>query len=211
MSMPRARGPGAGRIAAAVPDAISAVLCLLAWWFPLLLGAAWVKNLVASLALEFATVHSSGVIGTTLADPRATRARKVSVLLRFGAFYLALVAAFCWGFGGWWPVAAFAWLLAAKLFVIWLEPLPTAEERSRQATFTLASVAMFLVAAPVLSMLPVPEFGIDAGVRAAAGLPPGTDWDAVPHRAAAFGVLYFGVLAWTKARWRPGSGVKLGR
>lgn len=211
MNADRAGGSGTSRFAAALPDAISASLFLLAWFFPLLLGPLWIKNLVASLALEFATVHSSGVLGATVADPDATRARKTSVLLRFGAFYLAVVAAFCVAFGAWWPVAAFAWLLAAKLAVVWIEPLPGAEERSRQATFTLASMALFLVAAPALAVMPVPEFGIDAAVREAAGLPAGTDWDGFPHRAVAFGALYFGVLAWTKARWRPGSGVRIGR
>lgn len=198
-----------GRIAAAVPDVISCTVYLVAWFLPLALGAVWVKNLMASMALEFAIVHSSGLIGTTLADPRSTRRAKASVLLRFGTLYLLIVAAFCIAFETWWPLAAFAWLLAAKIAVIWLSPLPTHVEQSRQWTLTLASLAVFLVGAPVISGLPVPEFGIDAAVREAAGLPAGTDWDDTPHRVMAFGALYFAVQAWVKWRWRPGQGVQI--
>jgi len=197
------------RLASAVPDAVWCGICLLVWFFPMTLGAAWIKSLMATIALEFAILHSNGVMLRTLADPHATHGRKASVLLRFGAFYSLMVAAFCVAFETWWPVVTFACLLAGKVVSIWQSRLPSHEEQSRQWTITLVSVALFLIGVPLVAQLPVPEFGIDAVARAAADLPAGTDWDDTAHRVIAFGTLYFAVQAWTKWRWRPGGGVKI--
>ncbi len=198
-----------GRMVAALPDIVSAATFLLVWIAPLTLGAEWVKNLMVTMLLEFLTVHSSGIIGTTVSDPKATRLRKTRVVLGFGTFYLLFAGAFSLAFDAWWPILVFCWLLLSKLAVVWLAPMPTHDEQSRQATFTMIAVVGYVIGAIVTATMPLPQFGIDEAVRTAAAIPGSGVWVDEPHRVIAFGVAYFALQAWAKWRWKPGWGVQV--
>jgi hypothetical protein len=195
-----------GRVAAALPDALSSAVFLLVWIAPGVLGPIWVKNLMVTMLLEFLTVHSGGFIGTTVANPDASRASKTKVVLGFGSFYLLFAGAFSLAFEAWWPIAVFAWLLLAKLAVVWLAPLPTAQEQARQAAFTGFAIAGYVVGVMLTSILPVPRSGIDEAMATAAAIPGSGLWVDEPHRVIAFGALYFGFMAWAKWSWMPTSG-----
>ena len=192
-----------GRAVAALPDALSCAVFLLVWTSPGMLGAVWVKNLMVTMLLEFLTVHSGGFIGTTLANPDASRLLKTKVVLGFGSFYLLFAGAFSLAFDAWWPLAVFAWLLLAKLAIVWLAPVPTAQEQQRQTMFTAASVGGYVIGVFLTTLLPVPQLGIDDAVAEAAAIPGSGLWVDEPHRVVAFGALYFGFMAWVKWRWRP--------
>ncbi len=206
--MSAARGDhAAGRALMALPDAISCTLFMLAWIAPGVLGAVWVKNLMITMLLEFLTVHSGGFIGTTVANPEASRSTKTKVVLGFGSFYLLFAGGFSLAFDAWWPILVFAWLLLAKLGMVWLSPVPTAQEQARQATFTGLAIAAYVIGVFLTSLLPVPRFGIDAAVVQAAAIPGSGLWVEEPHRVIAFGALYFGLMAWAKWSWHPGMGM----
>lgn len=192
-----------GRLLAALPDALSCAMFMLVWIAPGVLGAVWIKNLMVTMLLEFLTVHSGGFIGTTLANPDASRGTKTRVVLGYGSLYLLFAGVFSLVFEAWWPIAVFAWLLLAKLAVVWLAPVPTAQEQARQAAFTGYAVGAYVLGAMLTSILPLPRFGIDAAAVEAAAIPGRGLWVEEPHRVVAFGALYFGVMAWVKWRWRP--------
>jgi hypothetical protein len=198
-----------GRIIAALPDAVSCAMFLVCWFAPLTFGPAWVKNLMIVMLMEFLTVHSGGFIGGTLADPKSTRLRKSQVLLGLGSFYLLFAGAFSLAFEAWWPLLAFCWLLLSKLAVVWLAPLPSGNEQSRQATFAMIAVVTYVLGAVATTVLPLPRFGIDDAVREAAAIPGSGAWVEEPHRVIAFGAIYFAVQAWAKWRWQPGWGVQV--
>jgi hypothetical protein len=201
--MSRAGDHPAGRLVAALPDAVSCAMFLLVWIAPGVTGAAWVKNLMVTMLLEFLTVHSGGFIGATLANPDASRLAKTKVVLGFGSLYLLFAGAFSLAFEAWWPIAVFAWLLLAKLAVVWLAPMPTGQEQQRQMAFTAASVAGYVIGVFLTALLPVPRLGIDETVVAAAAIPGNGLWVDEPHRVLAFGALYFGFMAWTRWAWVP--------
>lgn len=204
--MRRAGDHPIGRMVAALPDLVSCATFLLVWIAPGVLGAAWVKNLMVTMLLEFLTVHSGGFIGTTLANPDASRWTKTKVVLGFGSFYLLFAGAFSLAFEAWWPIAVFGWLLLAKLAVVWLAPVPTAQEQARQSMFTAYAIGGYVLGVMLTSILPLPRFGIDEAVVNAAAIPGSGLWVDEPHRVVAFGALYFGFMAWAKASWRPPSG-----
>jgi hypothetical protein len=195
-----------GRVFAALPDAVSCAMFLLVWFAPGVPGAVWVKNLMVTMLLEFLTVHSGGFIGTTVANPEASRLAKTRVVLGFGSLYLLFAGAFSLAFEAWWPLAVFAWLLLAKLAVVWLAPLPTAQEQARQTAFTGFAIGGYVLGVMLTSILPVPRFAIDDAVATAAAIPGSGLWVDEPHRVIAFGALYFGFMAWAKGSWQPGSG-----
>lgn len=203
MSAPRG-GHRIGQAIAALPDAISSAVFLAVWIAPGLLGAVWVKNLMVTMLLEFLTVHSGGFIGTTVANPDASRWTKTKVVLGFGCFYLLFAGAFSLAFEAWWPLLVFGWLLLAKLGVVWLSPVPTTQEQARQTTFTGYAIGGYVIGVMLTSILPVPQLGIDDAVAAAAAIPGSGLWVDEPHRVVAFGALYFGFMAWAKWSWKPG-------
>jgi hypothetical protein len=207
--MSRAGDHPVGRLVAALPDAVSSAVFLLVWIAPGVLGPEWVKNLMITMLLEFLTVHSGGFIGTTVADPGVSRQRKTRVVLGFGSMYLLFAGAFSLAFSAWWPLLVFVWLLLAKLGVVWLAPVPTAQEHARQTAFTAASIAGYVIGAMLTSFLPLPRLGIDAAVVEAAAIPGSGLWVDEPHRVVAFGALYFGFMAWNKGHWRPGRDVQV--
>jgi hypothetical protein len=68
----------------------------------------------------------------------------------------------------------------------------------------------YLGAVFATTLLPVPELGIDAGVRAAADLPGGGLWIDEPQRVIAAGFLYFTMLGLSELAdhaWLPASGL----
>ncbi len=193
-----------GRAVAAVPDAANAVFFAWVWLFPLSVGAGWVKSLMIVMLLEFLVVHSSGFIGMTVVDPGKSRKLKAGVIAGFGAFYLLFAGAFSLAFGEWWPLAAFGWLLVGKFALVLFAPVPGAQERARQGYLMATSLAGYVGGVFLTSLLPMPQLGVDDAVRAAAGIPGSGLWVDEPERVLAFGVLYFGLMAWARWAWVPG-------
>ncbi|GHB95282.1 hypothetical protein [Thermomonas carbonis] len=215
MNMPEAPAalPPAERIArwvVAAPDAITAGFFLLLWLVPHWLWADALRTGLLMMLVEFILVHATGFLGSmAMTNPGNTRRRWKPILL-FAGFYLLFIAAWSWSFEAWWPLLAFAWLVAGKLALAW-QPLADADKAERLRSEWGISVLAYLGGVFITMLLPLPRLGLTSTVVAAADLPGSGEWVDKPHTVVAFGLLYFGVLAISKLRgWTlPGKPVSL--
>ncbi|HEV8583989.1 MAG TPA: hypothetical protein VGT02_03360 [Methylomirabilota bacterium] len=200
------------RLVAAVPNFVLAGTFVVTWVSPPALGERMVAYLVLVMLVELVTVHSSGLLmGFAVSD--FERAVKVPVVAGLALVYTALLGGFSLAFGTWWPLVTF-WLLTANRL---LGPLLAGRARSEsEKTYVyfgwgFGAVA-YLVSAGVTTMLPVPRLGVTRAVVAAQELPGEGLWVDEPHRALAFGVLYFTVVGlWELSPWaKPAPGASRG-
>jgi hypothetical protein len=186
------------RALAAVPDSITAGFFLLVWVAPMALGPGSVKNAMLLMIVEFVLVHGAGFLGSTAYAEDVPRARKVSALLGFTAFYMVFILAFSFLFKEWWPALAFFWLLVAKMGIALDRKAPAAEHRLRAQSGWTLSVLAYLGGAFATILLPIPRLGISEALQPELGIPGTGEWVDKPHTVVAFGALYFGFLAWSK-------------
>lgn len=194
------RLPAATRLLNALPDAVTAAFFLTLWIAPLTLGRHAVRTALLIMLVEFMLVHASAFLGAAAFAEGVTRLRKLAVLAGFGVFYLIFIAVWSWMFGQWWPFLAFGWLLLGKMAVAVDPGASDLDRRHRmQSGWAIATMA-YLAGAFVTVFVPLPRLGITPAVVARLDLPGGGLWVDRPHTVVAFGALYFGLLAWTKAR-----------
>lgn len=186
----------------AVPDAATAALFLCVWIAPTALGAGWVRTLTLTVLFEFICIHASAFLMAAAAA--RTRLRATVGVLVLGSGYLGIAAAFSAIFEQWWPVYAFAWLLLAKLWPVWVSRKAAAEVTHIDPTeLWAASAALFIVAVIAGAIVPWPALGIGADTVAQAQVPgSGGMWVERPQSLLATGMLYFASLAALKANWR---------
>lgn len=192
-----------GRLAAALPDALTALAYLSTWCFPLAWDRGAVRYLVLVMLVEFLVVHSGGFLGMTVFDEQAPKRRQTLAIAGFGLLYLLFAAGFAVAFESWLPILTFVWLLGAKFAMVWLRPVAKAEERDRHMAFWGLSVVAYLAATFAGVLLPLPRLGLGSAVVPQLGLPGSGLWVEQPHTAIASGMIYFGLLAWAKWAWRP--------
>jgi hypothetical protein len=111
------------------------------------------------------------------------------------AFYTLLVAAFSAAFRSWWPLAAFWGLSLNRMLPILLGQAPKEDEKALVLRGWVAGVLFYLGFVSLTVLAPVPELGLTPRVVASLGLPGEGLWIDEPHRALAFGFLYFAVTA----------------
>ena len=124
-------------------------------------------------------------------------------VLGLGLFYTLFVAGFALAFETWWPIVAF-WLLTFNrlLGAIFIRHEPTFLQRQAiEASWAVGAVA-YVAGAMVTTVGPIPRLGITPEMVEVADLPGSGIWIDEPYRAVAFGVLYFGALAWWELSWR---------
>ena len=184
---------------AALPDTLTAVFFLVIWIRPHAFGNDGVRNGMLIMLVEFILVHASGFLGAQVFSDRTSHLRKLIALLGFSLFYLMFIAAFSWSFGQWWPFAAFGWLIAAKFASVLSTRLTSEDRKKRMAAEWVTGVMAYLLGAFATTLLPVPRLGINADIVNGLDLPGSGLWISEPHRVVAFGVIYFGILAWTKS------------
>ena len=102
------------RLFAAVPDAITAGVFLIAWIAPAVTGPERIRNLMLTMLIEFIVVHSSGFYGGIMAMSDTSRVKRTFALLGFAAFYMIFILGFSFAFDSTWPILAFAWLLGSR-------------------------------------------------------------------------------------------------
>lgn len=190
MPKPRSRIPA---IVAALPDFGLAALFLATWIAPDLVGAHRIGTLLLVMLLEFIVVHSAGFMGAA-AFGEGGRAQRLTWILGLGVFYTVFVGAFGAAFGTWWPLGAFWALVLNRLLGVLVGQVPSDEGKMLIMRGWAVSVMAYLGAVFATVLLPVPELGIDARVRAAANLSGGGLWIDEPQRVIAAGFLYFTVL-----------------
>lgn len=186
------------RLLSAVPDTLTAMLFLIVWVAPLHFGESSVRNGMLIMLVEFILVHASGFIGAQLLGTRKTSREKFLFVAGFGLFYLIFISAWAWSFRQWWPFLAFGWLLVGKFTTSMDARLPSDERKLRmQSDWALGALA-YIGGVFATILLPVPRLGITPDIISQLDLPGGGMWIDEPQRVIAFGVIYFGVLAWVK-------------
>lgn len=189
------RHPDYVRLLAPLPDTVSATLFGWLWVSPLALGADGVRNAMLVMLVEFVLIHSTAFLGAAAFATNASRLRRVGMLGAFGALYLVFIAAFAAAFDAWWPFLAFGWLLLGKLRVIF--GAREVEGGGPAAIWAMSALA-YLFAVFATLFLPLPRLGLGESVVSQLQLPGSGAWVEQPHRVLAAGVLYFGLLAWSK-------------
>ena len=190
------------RICAVAPDAATATLYLWTWIDPLHFSDSMVKSLMLVMMMEFLVVHSGAFIGLAVMSDTATRGQKTLVILGFGAFYMLFAGAFSLAFRSWWPALSFVWLLAAKFAMVWLTPLPPADEVDRVKALWALSVAAYLFSVFAGVILPMPELGITPEIIPKLGLIGSGLWIDHPQTVISAGAIYFALLVWSRWAYR---------
>lgn len=193
------------RLCAAAPDAATSALYLWTWIDPLHFSDGMVKSLMLVMMMEFLVVHSGAFIGLAVLSDSATRLQKTYVVLGFGAFYMLFAGAFSLAFHSWWPALSFVWLLAAKFAVVWLTPLPPADEVQRVKSLWAISVAAYLLSVFAGVLVPMPRLGLTEEILPRLALPGSGLWIEQPQTVIASGAIYFFLVAWSKLAYRGGS------
>ena len=183
------------RFLALAIDVVSGLACMVVWIAPLAFGPDAVKTVVAMMVMEFVLVHGAGFFATIPAMAGDRRWQRAAATLGLAAFYLLFVLAICLGFGQWWPLLVFAWLVGGKL--LWIAGGKAADEREmhRQVGTWAFSVVAYLAAVFGAVVLPLPRLGLTPAVVAGLQLPGGGEWVERPHTAVAGMAFYFFALA----------------
>jgi hypothetical protein len=190
------------RFIAAAPDMATSTLYVWTWIDPLHFGNDMVKSLMLVMLMEFLVVHSGAFIGLTVLSDSATRGQKTVAIVGFGAFYMLFAGAFSLAFHSWWPALSFLWLLGARFAMVWLTPLPKADEVQRQTTLWGLSVMAYLASVFAGVLLPIPQWGITEDVLPTLALPGSGLWIEQPQTVIVGGALYFALVAWSKYAYR---------
>jgi hypothetical protein len=192
------------RLCAVAPDVATATLYVWTWIDPLHFSDSMVKSLLMMMMMEFLVVHSGAFIGLTVLSDTATRGQKTAVIAGFGAFYMLFAGAFSLAFHRWWPALSFVWLLAAKFAMVWLTPLPPADEVQRVKTLWGLSVVAYLGSVFAGIFIPLPALGITADIVPKLGLVGSGLWIDRPQTVIFSGTIYFALVAWSRWAYRSG-------
>lgn len=184
-------------LASALPDFGMAGLFLATWIAPYAIEERMVRHLVSVVLLEFIIIHSSAFMGVTAASDKPVKA-KMKAITGLSLFYSLVAGGFSLAFKSPWPLLAFWGLTANRLLPIILGVVPTEQEKQLvRSGWTIAACA-YLVLITVTLFLPLPHLGINGEVVDRQGLSENSDdpgaWQREPHRAMAFGFLYFTVI-----------------
>lgn len=190
------------RVAAATPDAVTASFFVYTWIHPLGFGTTLVGDLLVLMLLEFLLVHSGAFIGSIVLSPTTSRWKKTLGVLGFGAFYMLFVLGFAYGMNRPWVIHVFLWLLVGRLAMVWLAPVPRDEEIRRQQALWGCGALFYILGVFATVILPVPELGLTAQVRAELGIAATGKglWQQKPQTVLAFGMLYYAAMAYV--RWK---------
>ncbi len=188
------------RLFAALPDALTSMLFLLAWIAPGFLGATRVKDLMLTMLIEFIVMHSSAFYAAIVGMTDASRTTRLLAITGLSAFYLLFVLGFSLGFHSTWPIWAFGWLFVSRFTHLWTANAEPAENMQRMMTSWAISAFAYLGGVFATILLPLPALGLTPAAIAALEIPHNMSglWIEKPWTVMAFGVLYFAVLAWSK-------------
>lgn len=190
--------PGASsfrRLLGALPDVITGAACLIVWVSPFAFGEGSVKTVVLTMLLEFLLVHGTGFFTAFAGMDDVKPSRRILAMLGLSAFYSLFLIAICLGFGEWWPMLLFAWLLIGKIVWVRANPKPQQGDMMRQMGTWAFSVVAYLGAVLGGVLLPLPYLGLTPDVVAQLALPGGGEWIERPHTAVAGMAFYFFALA----------------
>lgn len=184
------------RLGMAAPDLVTAALFLWCWISP----GAWRPTLATELGIlmtmEFFVLHSSMFLNADASAPMGARAGMgLFVML----FYIPVAGGFAWWLGGWWPFAAFAWLLGSRVLTMLSGQGGDRWEAKRGRYYWGNAVGFYVLAIMVALFLPMPQLGFAHPEKyvwtTRISLP--------PHEVIAWGFFYFTGQAVMKILERP--------
>jgi hypothetical protein len=191
--------PGAvPRFFAALPDAITAALFLVAWVAPELPGPDDVSRLMMTMLIEFIVMHSSGFYAGIAAADSIARDRRLAMLAGLSGIYLLFMIGFSLACHSGWPIFAFAWLFGSRFAHLWTHPVQSAAETARMFKLWALSGVTYVMGAWLTAIIPLPRLGMTPQFVASLQLSGSGVWIDRPHTVLAFGMLYFAVQAWAK-------------
>lgn len=197
--------PSLPRFFAAVPDALTAGLYLLAWITPATLGPDKVKALLLGMFIEFLIMHSSIAFEGIGGDPASARATRLWRLAGLTMFYGLFIAGFAWAFDNFWPALAFAWLFVCRFFRLLSYP---AGSETAQTTFWVANLGTLFIAMAIAVLLPLPSLGLTREFVHSMKVSGSGDLVEHPETLIAFGLIYFSLQAWLKFAIVPRAGAR---
>lgn len=186
-----------------LPDLATAAACLLSWWWPALLGAAWVKVMALTVLVEFLVIHA-GAFLTVFGNAPRTRLGRSAAHLALASFYGIFIWAIARDYEANWLYPLFAWLLFSKLLVCWSsqpQNHPNLREQLIDWPFAVASyIGALMIGIVLCENL---RGGIDYRVFRDAGLSGKSLFQDKPWAALAAGSIYFTAMGiWRMRPWR---------
>ena len=193
------------RLEALLDGAFGAAM-LASWIAPSLLGVGMIKVAVTTFLLEFLAIHSAAFMGAAFTAASSPRSR-LRALLVLAVVYLLLAAGFTAALGDWWPLLAFALLLAGRVGTAWKQlgapPGQAALAGRDMLNDWVSSQVLYIPWVFAGVMLPLPSLGVTPEVVAAAGLSGTGEWVERPQTVLAAGAGYFLCRAWLQWRGQP--------
>jgi len=184
----------AQRLFAALPDALTAAVFLIAWIAPGIPGPHYVDSLTLTMMIEFIVMHSS-VFYACLAASDAPRAQRVRLLAGLTGVYLTFILGYSLVYASFWPIVAFAWLFACRFMHLWTHPVEAPTEIRRMMLLWLGSALAYVFGAMLTAYLPLPHLGMTPEFIASMHLSGSGEWIERPYTVLAFGLLYFSLQA----------------
>lgn len=191
-----------------VPDLVTCGFFLVVWWNPLVFGPLSVRTAMLTMLLEFFLVHATGFFTVFANDRRGSKWKRIGAMAGLSLFYVLMISAYAMSFHEWWPLLAFAWLLAGKIAFVWTSRPDAGDPDGGDATFRgmaawAGSVALFLGGVVYTCIADIPRWGMTAALQPQFGLDMTSEglWESQPHRVVAFGALYFGAMFLAKMAW----------
>jgi hypothetical protein len=179
-------------VLSALPDFAFAAVCLITWINPYAFGQKMVLYLVTAVTLEFIIVHSAGFMSlAVIADYK--KVKKLTTVAILALIYTLFAGSLSHDFGVWWPLAAFWTMTANRMSGILTGQAPSGREKTLIGYSWACGVFFYMFMTMVTVMLPVPALGITEEV--VQRMPGRGLWVEAPHRAVAFGFLYFTCVA----------------
>jgi hypothetical protein len=183
----------------ALPDFGFAGVFVITWIRPSTFGPFMVKWLLVVMLMEFIIIHSAGFMGVAAFAPggRTTRGARI---IGLGAFYTLFAAAASFVFKSWWPITAFWGQTLNRLLGVILGQGQDLGQKALVISGWGAAFIFYLLGCFATIALPIPHLGITPEVVAAQRIPGGGLWVDHPEKVIAFGVIYFGLTAWSELK-----------
>ena len=155
------------------------------------------------MLVELIIIHSAAFMGVVAFGSRDRSARGLGIM-GLGLFYSLFAGAMSWVFRSWWPITAFWGQTLNRLLGAILGQGQDLGQKAVLMAGWAASTAFYLLGCFATILLPIPRLGITTEVVAAQRIPGGGLWVDHPEKVIAFGVIYFGLTAWSELnshRW----------
>ena len=190
----------------ALLDGAFGAAMLATWIAPTLLGAGMLRVAVTTFMLEFLVIHSTAFMAAAFNASSSARSR-LRALLVLALLYLLLAVGFTATTGDWWPLLAFALLLAGRVAIAWqqraAEPEQVALAGRELMSDWVNSQVLYIPWVFAGLLLPWPALGLTPEVIAAGGVPGTGEWVERPQTVLVAGAGYFLCRAWLQWRGRP--------